>query len=145
MKNKPTCSFVLASLLSFLELYFLKVFLQFQSFKKIVSKAFKLRQQKRSLRRRSINKRWKWRPLSRDLDCKGKIFGEFFCSLCLSCFCSLNFNNLCLDCLCNFSTKFSFTLILKIENDRNLFVENENEKVICSLPIAQMPSSCFMQ
>jgi hypothetical protein len=35
-------------------------------------------------------------------------------------------------------------LILEIENNKNLFVENKTETLLCSLPIVETPSSHFV-
>jgi hypothetical protein len=74
----------------------------------------------------------KGRPLSRDLDCKGKMFANFYYFIYFSCS-SFNFYNFFIDYLCKFSIKLSSALILEKKKDKNLFVENQNKESICGL------------
>ncbi len=110
---------------------FFTIFLIFSDYFKSI---LKLRYWKNSLKgRRRINRR-KGGPLSGNLDCKGKMFVNFCCYLCLSCF-SFNFCNFFLNSLYNFSTTLSFALILETNPNKNLFEENKNEESLyCLLP-----------
>jgi len=74
----------------------------------------------------------KGRPLSRDLDWKGKMFANFYYFIYFSCS-FFNFYNFFLDYLCKFSIKISSALIFEEKKDKNLLVENQNKESLCGL------------
>ncbi len=144
MEIEPTCSLGPTFCMGFLKLYLFKVSSISLIFSNYFKNFLKLRYWKRSSKgRRKINRK-KGGPLSGDLDCKGKMFVNFCCSLCLSCL-SFNLCNFFLNSLCNFSTKIPFALILETNPNKNLFEENKNEKSLCCLSPSKTQSPHFMK
>ncbi len=80
--------------------------------------SLKLRQWKRSLRRkRRGSRRWRWLTSLWRPRLQRQNVDFFCCSLCLSCIYSLNFCSFSLDYLCNFSKK--------------LFGDGKRQKLVC--------------
>jgi hypothetical protein len=80
------------------------------------------------------------KPLSRDLDYKGKMLETFCSSLCLSCFSSRNFCNLSQDYLCNFLTNFFSYVHFGDKKQQRLVCRKQNEESLYFLLVVDMPS-----